>query len=257
MIGRYSLIGSAVTASALLLFVAQSGLAGGGGGHGGGGHGGGGHGGGGHAGGFSHGGSAHAGFSGNPGSFHGSNFHDGNFHDGHFHDGHFHGNNFFLGVGFYPWWGWGGYGWGGGYYGAGWYDYPGYYSNYGNGYYTTASNYYDYQSAPSDNATTSSTAQPLSANAVALRIFVPEDAKIWIQGEATKQQGPVRFFESPELTPGMQYTYDIRAQWTEGGKLLEKTKRVPLHAGDRLTVSFTQTPAPPRPATAPMPRESR
>jgi uncharacterized protein (TIGR03000 family) len=235
MIGRYPLIRSAVLASALLLFAAQPGVAQGG--HGGGGHGGGGHGGG--------------SFSGHAGSWHGGDFH----HDGHFHDGHFHDHNSFaFGLYFYPWWGWGwpGYGWGG-YYGAGWYDYPTYYGYYGN-VYGAAPDYSGYQAARSGNDTTSSATEALSPNAVALRILVPKDAQIWIQGEATKQQGPVRIFKSRELTPGVEYIYHIRAQWTEGGRQVERNRQVRVHAGDRLTLPFTQAP---KPATAPMPRESR
>jgi uncharacterized protein (TIGR03000 family) len=243
MIGWYALTRSAVLAIALSPFVAQPGLAGGG------------HGGGGHAGGSSHGGggSVQGGFNGHAGSWHGGDFH----HDGHFHDGHFHDHDSFgfgIGIGFYPGWGWGwpGYGWGNGYYGP-WYDYPPYYGSYGNGY-RAASDHYDYQPEPSGSANKSSTAQPLSANVVALRIFLPADAQVWIQGAATRQQGRVRIFESPELTPGVEYTYDIRAQWIEGGRQVEKTRHVTVHPGDRLTVIFTQAPGP---GAAPMPREVR
>jgi uncharacterized protein (TIGR03000 family) len=257
-----------VMASALLLLVPRPGFAGGGGGHGGG-HGGGGHGGGGHAGGVSHagswhGGSWHAGWHGN--SFHqAGHFHDGHFHNGHFndhfhdhfHNGHFHDHDSFrFAGGFFPWWGWGGagYGWGGDYYGAGWYDYPEYStSNYGGSYYATPS-YDTYESAPSSSAAKDATERPLSANAVALRILVPEDAKVWVEGEATRLKGSVRIFRSPELTPGVEYAYAIRAQWSEGGRLVEKTKQVFVHAGDRLTVDFIQAA---RPDAAPLPRQVR
>jgi uncharacterized protein (TIGR03000 family) len=65
------------------------------------------------------------------------------------------------------------------------------------------------------------------------------DAKVWFQGQPTKQTGKVREFESPPLTPGTEYTYRIRATWLSGGKEVTRNETVTIHSGARVQVDFT------------------
>jgi uncharacterized protein (TIGR03000 family) len=202
---------------AALFFAAGPAVAGHGGGGGGGGHGGGG--GGGHGGGGSFSGGGHGGY--------GRGYYD---HRGFGFYGGFYG--------FYP-------------YGYGYYDpwfYPGYYSGYyaepvyvpvdrtpvSDDYRRNFSNLADQaQSNPNDDA-------------VHLRIRLPAtDAELWVEGAKTSQTGPERDFDSPSITPGKTFTYELRARWTENGRDIDQTRTIYVHAGDRFLIDFRQ-PIPPR-----------
>jgi uncharacterized protein (TIGR03000 family) len=68
---------------------------------------------------------------------------------------------------------------------------------------------------------------------------VPDpDAQVWFQGVPVQRSGTDREYESPPLQPDRTYHYDIRARWTENGQTYDQTRTVPVHAGDRVTVSF-------------------
>jgi uncharacterized protein (TIGR03000 family) len=77
------------------------------------------------------------------------------------------------------------------------------------------------------------TAQPVS-----LEMNVPADASVWIDGQATKQQGVDRHFVSPPLQVGLRYCYDIRVQWAVGSKTLERSRRVHFQAGDQVRINL-------------------
>jgi len=80
---------------------------------------------------------------------------------------------------------------------------------------------------------------PVSATtSVLVTVDVPPDAEIWFNGAPTAQRGTVRRYISPPLNPGMDYTYFVRARWTEGDVPIDQTRRVTVHAGDQLTVDF-------------------
>jgi uncharacterized protein (TIGR03000 family) len=79
-------------------------------------------------------------------------------------------------------------------------------------------------------------------NLARLTVRVPPDAKVWFDDEPTSQQGPVRNFDSPPIDPGQEYTYDIRAQWRQGDREVERTKHVVVEAGKDITVDFTNPP---------------
>jgi uncharacterized protein (TIGR03000 family) len=73
-----------------------------------------------------------------------------------------------------------------------------------------------------------------------IRLIVPAGARVWFDNSATRQAGSVRSFESPELTPGKDYGYDVTARWTENGKEVTRTRHVGVSAGSSVTVDFTQ-----------------
>jgi uncharacterized protein (TIGR03000 family) len=183
-------------------------------------------GGGGHGGGF-HGGGFHG------GGFRGSGFHHGGFHHGGFHHG---------GRGWYP----GYYGYYGGspyYYGS--YPYGGY-SNYypstyspdwsspayNSGYYGS----YGGVTPPYPASYSPATVQP---DAIAqITVSLPADAVIWFDGSKTTSTGSVREYQSPPLTPGIRYTYEVRARWNENGQEVTQTQQVQITAGTRVNVHF-------------------
>ncbi len=195
-------------------------------------------------------------FHGTAPAFRGSGFHDGRsygsrFHEGRFHDGRFFGGFYGLGFGLgYPWYG--GYG-----YGPGYYDYgysPGYYGGaYYDAYpaYPAVTNYnYLYGGTPGYDVMPYADVTPpeVDYGAVApaadskahIRVTVPaDDAQVWFNGTATQQGGRVREFESPSLTPGREFVYDVKARWRDAdGKEVTRTQEVDVRAGSHVAVDF-------------------
>lgn len=252
-----SFCGLLLLAGAMLLWSAGPSFARGGG-HGGG-HGGGFHGGGFHAGGI-HAGGFHA------GGFHTGGFHAGGFHGGVFNRGYYGGYGYhrpyYFGGGYYG--GFGGYG-GYGYPFLGGYSYPYYnsyyYPYYSNNYYPNYSSsylyapYYSTGGYPYTNGTiTTLSAQqaapavpPVPQNQTALvHVQVPPNAEVWFSGEKTNSTGTVRDFQSPPLTPGSRYAYDIRARWQQDGQEVTQEQTVTVWAGANVTVTFPRPEAPPQ-----------
>ena len=81
---------------------------------------------------------------------------------------------------------------------------------------------------------------PRQDNSAHIRLIVPADAKVWFGNSATQQTGAVRYFDSPELTPGKDYVYDVKATWTENGKEMTRTRKVDVRANAGTTVDFTR-----------------
>jgi uncharacterized protein (TIGR03000 family) len=157
------------------------------------------------------------------------------------------------------------YGYGGyPYYGSSTYPDDGYYGSstypdYGSSTYPDDGSYYDpsydtsgiapdYDSSPTYQDAGYATA-PVSDNIAHLTVRVPSDAQVWLEDQVTRQIGSVRDFASPELAPGRNYVYDIRAVWQQSGRTVEQTRHVAVHGGSHVTVDFTH-PAPEQPAVS-------
>jgi uncharacterized protein (TIGR03000 family) len=213
----------------------------------------GGHGGGGHGGGF------HAGR-------HGGSFQSG--HIGGYHGGYYHGG-YGRGYGYRPYYGYRHYY--GGYYP--YYGYSSYYPYYGySSYYpyhndsylwggasfddtnaaeaarrydsvTTDSGYrglssQEYQAyAQAAPATTGNVSTSVDTFAYVIA-SVPTSAEVWINGMKTNSTGRIREFQSPPLTSGQRYSYEIQARWSENGREVTQTQKVPITAGAHVIVGF-------------------
>jgi uncharacterized protein (TIGR03000 family) len=212
-------------------------------------------GGGGHHGGFNHGGGHHGGF--HHGGFHHGGFHHGGFHHGGFNHGGFHHGGFrhFGGLWWYP-----------GYYGnygaspyySGFYPYSGYSDYYPYTYSSDWSSpgydsgYYGYYGDPTSsylNSDISGTAQPDTSALVT--VSVPANAEIWFEGNKMTSTGSVREYQSPPLTPGSRYTYEVRARWKENGQEVTQTQQVEVTAGTRVNVQFPERLQPTKARTTP------
>jgi uncharacterized protein (TIGR03000 family) len=73
-----------------------------------------------------------------------------------------------------------------------------------------------------------------------IRLHVPADADVWFDDTPTKQTGVLRVFTSPPLPPGKRFVYDVRVRWTKDGRSTEVTRRIPVHAYDRVTLDLTR-----------------
>lgn len=91
-----------------------------------------------------------------------------------------------------------------------------------------------------------------------VEVRLPAGAELWFGSFQTDQAGSTRRFESPPLTAGRDYTYEVRARWAQAGRPVEQTRTVRVRAGQAVRVDFlTAGPAPPERLTAPAPREDR
>jgi len=170
-------------------------------------------GGGGHSGG--HGGGAYHGGGGHSGAYHGGN--------------HYHYGGYGLRFGIYP-------GIYGGYYGGG---YP---YSYGGGYGVTPIYSY-YPSTPSvvgpGPNPDSNTAAPAG-----IRVVLPDpQAIVFFDGAKTSSTGAIRMFHTPNLTPGANAKYQIRAIWQQNGKEVVQDRTVPVAPGQLSVADFTQPPS--------------
>jgi uncharacterized protein (TIGR03000 family) len=84
----------------------------------------------------------------------------------------------------------------------------------------------------------SSTATALPDTRAHVTVSVPADAEIWFNDTKTTVTGAIREYESPPLTPGDRYTYDVRARWNEDGHGVTQTQQVHVTAGNRVNVYF-------------------
>jgi uncharacterized protein (TIGR03000 family) len=71
-----------------------------------------------------------------------------------------------------------------------------------------------------------------------LTVWVPFDAKVTINGLATKSTGSRRQFVSYDLKEGFSYKYEVKAEVVRDGKIIEDIKTVVITAGDSTSVAF-------------------
>jgi len=76
-----------------------------------------------------------------------------------------------------------------------------------------------------------------------LTVDVPEDAKVFVNGQATRSTGERREYVSRNLEPGYSYTYEIRAEAIRDGQSVVETKKVDLKAGQTARLAFELAPA--------------
>jgi uncharacterized protein (TIGR03000 family) len=92
-----------------------------------------------------------------------------------------------------------------------------------------------------------------------LKVQVPPDAEIWLDGRKMRSTGSMRHYRTPPLDPAKEYAYEVRACWRFNDKPVEDVRHIAIHAGATVLVDFTHldplvprpsVPAPPPPAIA-------
>jgi uncharacterized protein (TIGR03000 family) len=73
-----------------------------------------------------------------------------------------------------------------------------------------------------------------------LKFVLPAEAKLYVDGHLTTQEGAERTFTTPPLQPGQLYYYDVTAELTVAGQTLTERKRVLVQAGADLTETFSK-----------------
>jgi uncharacterized protein (TIGR03000 family) len=69
-------------------------------------------------------------------------------------------------------------------------------------------------------------------------VSLPADAKLMIDDTTTKSTSAARVFVSPELAPGQQFHYTLKAEIVRDGQTLTVTEQVAVRAGAETRVSF-------------------
>jgi uncharacterized protein (TIGR03000 family) len=88
------------------------------------------------------------------------------------------------------------------------------------------------------------TAQTPLAPTATIEVRLPQDAELRFDGTRSTQTGAVRTFVTPPLDPATTYAYDIRANWLENGREVNRTRHVEFRVGDRMVVDFMAPPVP-------------
>ena len=94
-------------------------------------------------------------------------------------------------------------------------------------------------SAPTDTSRVNT-----AANGGLLTVWVPYDAKVTINGLATRSTGSRRQFVSHGLKSGFTYTYEVVAEVVRDGRVVKDSRTVTLTAGERTAAAFGFNPAP-------------
>jgi uncharacterized protein (TIGR03000 family) len=84
----------------------------------------------------------------------------------------------------------------------------------------------------------STSIEPTAAETGVLTVWVPNEAKVTINGMLTKSTGSKRHFVSYGLRPGYTYKYVVKAEIVREGKIVTEEQTVALTAGDRNGVAF-------------------
>ena len=79
--------------------------------------------------------------------------------------------------------------------------------------------------------------------AALIEVLLPtDDARVWLDGNATSSRGTERRYTSPTLQVGHSYSYTVKASWiTDDGELRTVERQVPLSAGSRVLVDFNRS----------------
>jgi uncharacterized protein (TIGR03000 family) len=96
------------------------------------------------------------------------------------------------------------------------------------------------RSAPGEGIRLAGGPEKVAKEPARIEVRLPvADARVSFDDQKTMRTGMVREFETPSLTPGATYTYQVRASWMSGGKEISRTQKVSVRAGERAVVDFT------------------
>ncbi len=78
----------------------------------------------------------------------------------------------------------------------------------------------------------------LNQGSALLTVSVPAEAKVFVNGRATRSTGERRSYVSRGLSRGSDYTYEVRAEIQRDGETVRETKIVNMRAGQDAQVAF-------------------
>jgi uncharacterized protein (TIGR03000 family) len=93
---------------------------------------------------------------------------------------------------------------------------------------------------------------PASDTTARLEVLVPDaTAQVQLDGNRTRSTGTVRYYESPPLPGGKEYSYRVTASWNKDGKPVNAELNVGVTPGKVTVVDFTQPQGPEAPLPPP------
>jgi len=78
-----------------------------------------------------------------------------------------------------------------------------------------------------------------AGNRARVSVSLPADGKLFIDGQPIPNVADGKVFQTPELRPDREYTYEIRAEVVVDGKVVSRTRHVTLSAGDVIRADFS------------------
>jgi uncharacterized protein (TIGR03000 family) len=96
------------------------------------------------------------------------------------------------------------------------------------------------RTSPAGATASATNPAPTGPAPVHIEVRVPADASIWFDDAGTTQTGTVRQFVSPPVSPGHDYTYEVRARWKEGEHEIVESRRITVHAGEQVRIAFPE-----------------
>jgi uncharacterized protein (TIGR03000 family) len=69
-------------------------------------------------------------------------------------------------------------------------------------------------------------------------VSLPAEARLMIDETATASSSERRVFVSPELNPGQEYHYTLKAEWVRDGKPVVVSKQITVSAGNETAVTI-------------------
>lgn len=76
---------------------------------------------------------------------------------------------------------------------------------------------------------------PTPAN---LLVSLPADARLFVDGHETQSTSGERLLTTPDLQPGREYSYTLRAEVTRDGQTQQVSQRVTVRAGEETRVNI-------------------
>jgi uncharacterized protein (TIGR03000 family) len=71
-----------------------------------------------------------------------------------------------------------------------------------------------------------------------IQVRLPADARLTIDGSATRSKSALRRFITPPLEPGKAFHYTFKAEWVRGRKTITVERRVTVRAGRETFLSL-------------------
>jgi uncharacterized protein (TIGR03000 family) len=82
-------------------------------------------------------------------------------------------------------------------------------------------------------------------NAGHFELILPFEAEVFVNGARTSQTGFIRHYNTPKLTPGSTYHYQVRVRYMNAQRdMVEDTRDIAFKANDWYRIDFTRLPAP-------------
>jgi uncharacterized protein (TIGR03000 family) len=80
-------------------------------------------------------------------------------------------------------------------------------------------------------------ARPAAPTVATVVVKVPQQAKVYLEGQEMSLTGSVRQFRSPALESGKDYVYTVRVDIERDGKTVSKTAKATVRAGSNVEVA--------------------